>query len=55
MSTFDVVGHLSVSRLATAVTFAASSALLIAVTVASSFVPLKRIAKLDPVVLLKAE
>jgi putative ABC transport system permease protein len=36
-------------------TFAASSALLIVVTAASSFVPLKRIAKLDPVVLLRAE
>jgi len=38
-----------------AITFAVSSALLIAVTMASSFVPLTRIAKLDPVVLLKAE
>jgi ABC-type antimicrobial peptide transport system permease subunit len=38
-----------------AVTFAVSSALLIAVTAASSFVPLTRIAKLDPVVLLRAE
>jgi putative ABC transport system permease protein len=38
-----------------AITFAVSSALLIAVTIASSFVPLTRIAKLDPVVLLKAE
>ena len=37
------------------VTFAASAALLIAVATASSFVPLKRIAKLDPVVLLRAE
>ncbi len=38
-----------------AATFAVSSALLIAVTAASSFVPLTRIAKLDPVVLLRAE
>jgi predicted permease len=38
-----------------AVTFAASSALLVAVTTASSFVPLTRIARLDPVVLLRAE
>ena len=38
-----------------AITFMGSSALLIAVTAASSFVPLTRIAKLDPVVLLKAE
>jgi putative ABC transport system permease protein len=38
-----------------AATFAVSSALLIAVTTASSFVPLTRIAKLDPVVLLRAE
>jgi ABC-type antimicrobial peptide transport system permease subunit len=38
-----------------AITFAVSTALLIAVTTASSFVPLTRIAKLDPVVLLKAE
>jgi putative ABC transport system permease protein len=38
-----------------AVTFAGSSALLIAVTTASSFVPLTRIARLDPVVLLRAE
>jgi len=38
-----------------AVTFAVSSAVLIAVTTASSFVPLTRIAKLDPVVLLRAE
>ena len=38
-----------------AVTFAVSSALLIAVTTASSFVPLTRIARLDPVVLLRAE
>lgn len=37
------------------VTFAASSALLVAVAIASSFVPLTRVAKLDPVVLLKAE
>ena len=37
------------------VTFAISSALLIAVTTASSFVPLTRIAQLDPVVLLRAE
>jgi putative ABC transport system permease protein len=37
------------------VTFAASAALLIAVATASSFVPLKRIAKLDPAVLLRAE
>ncbi len=36
-------------------TFAGSSALLIAVTAASSFVPLTRIARLDPVVLLRAE
>jgi putative ABC transport system permease protein len=38
-----------------AVTFGVSSALLIAVAIASSFVPLKRIAKLDPVVLLATE
>jgi putative ABC transport system permease protein len=38
-----------------AVTFAGSLALLIAVTTASSFVPLTRIARLDPVVLLRAE
>jgi putative ABC transport system permease protein len=38
-----------------AVTFTVSSALLIAVTAASSFVPLTRIAKLDPVALLRAE
>jgi putative ABC transport system permease protein len=38
-----------------AITFTVSSALLIAVTMASSFVPLTRIAKLDPVVLLRAE
>jgi putative ABC transport system permease protein len=38
-----------------AVTFAASSALLIAVATASSFVPLTRIARLDPVLLLRAE
>jgi putative ABC transport system permease protein len=38
-----------------AVTFAVSSGLLIAVTTASSFVPLTRIAKLDPAVLLRAE
>ena len=38
-----------------AVTFLASSALLIAVTTASSFVPLTRITRLDPVVLLRAE
>ncbi len=38
-----------------AVTFAISSVLLIAVTAASSFVPLTRIARLDPVVLLRAE
>jgi len=37
------------------ITFAASSALLIAVAAASSFLPLTRIAKLDPVVLLRAE
>jgi ABC-type antimicrobial peptide transport system permease subunit len=37
------------------ITFAVSSALLIAVTTASSFVPLTRIAKLDPVILLRAE
>jgi ABC-type antimicrobial peptide transport system permease subunit len=37
------------------VTFTASSALLVTVAVASSFVPLTRIAKLDPVVLLRAE
>ncbi len=37
------------------VTFAAASALLIVVTAASSFVPLRRIARLDPVVLLRAE
>ena len=38
-----------------AITFAASSALLLAVATASSLVPLKRIAKLDPVELLKTE
>jgi predicted permease len=38
-----------------AITFAVSSMLLIAVATASSFVPLTRIAKLDPVVLLRAE
>ncbi len=38
-----------------AITFTVSSALLIAVAAASSFVPLTRIAKLDPVVLLRAE
>ena len=38
-----------------AVTFGISSALLIAVAIASSFVPLMRIAKLDPVVLLATE
>jgi predicted permease len=38
-----------------AVTFGVSSALLIAVAIASSFVPLKRIAKLDPMVLLATE
>jgi predicted permease len=37
------------------VTFAASSALLLMVAAASSFVPLMRVAKLDPVVLLRAE
>lgn len=37
------------------ITFAASSALLLAVAIASGFVPLKQIAKLDPVVLLKTE
>jgi hypothetical protein len=38
-----------------ATTYIASSLLLIAVTMASAFVPLTRIAKLDPVLLLKAE
>jgi putative ABC transport system permease protein len=38
-----------------AVTFVVSSALLVAVTAASSFVPLTRITRLDPVVLLRAE
>ena len=38
-----------------AVTFAVSLALLIAVTTTSSFVPLTRITRLDPVVLLRAE
>ena len=38
-----------------AITFTVSSALLIAVTMASSFVPLTRITKLDPVLLLRAE
>jgi putative ABC transport system permease protein len=38
-----------------AITFTVSGALLIAVTMASSFVPLTRISKLDPVVLLRAE
>ena len=37
------------------VTFAGSSALLVAVAIASSFVPLTRVTKLDPVLLLKAE
>ena len=37
------------------ITFAASSALLLAVAMASGFVPLKQIARLDPVVLLKTE
>ena len=36
-------------------TFALSSALLVAVAMASSFVPLTRIAKLDPTLLLKVE
>jgi predicted permease len=38
-----------------AVTFVVSSALLVAVTTASSIVPLTRITRLDPVVLLRAE
>jgi ABC-type antimicrobial peptide transport system permease subunit len=38
-----------------AVTFVVSSALLVAVTTASSFVPLTRITRLDPVALLRAE
>jgi predicted permease len=38
-----------------AVTFTVSAALLIAVAMASSFLPLTRIAKLDPVLLLRAE
>jgi putative ABC transport system permease protein len=38
-----------------ALTFTVSAALLIAVAMTSSFVPLTRIAKLDPVVLLRAE
>jgi len=38
-----------------AITFTASSALLILVAAVSSFVPLTRIARLDPVVLLRAE
>jgi putative ABC transport system permease protein len=38
-----------------AVTFTASCALLIVVAIASSFVPLKRIAKLDPIMLLATE
>ena len=37
------------------VTFAASSALLLTVAAASSFVPLTRVAKLDPVALLRTE
>ncbi len=37
------------------VTFAVSSAVLVAIAVASSFIPLTRIAKLDPTVLLRAE
>ena len=37
------------------VTFAASSALLVLIALASSFLPLTRIAKLDPSVLLRAE
>jgi putative ABC transport system permease protein len=37
------------------ITFAASAALLLAVAMASGFVPLKQIARLDPVVLLKTE
>jgi predicted permease len=36
-------------------TFAVSSVLLVAVATASSFVPLTRVARLDPVVLLRAE
>jgi ABC-type antimicrobial peptide transport system permease subunit len=36
-------------------TFAASSTLLVIIAVAASFVPLLRIAKLDPTVLLRAE
>lgn len=38
-----------------ALTFGVSSGLLIVVAIASSFVPLKRIAKLDPVLLLSTE
>ncbi len=38
-----------------AITFTVSSALLIAVAAVSSFVPLTRISKLDPVMLLRAE
>jgi hypothetical protein len=38
-----------------AVTFAASSALLVLTAMAASFLPLTRISKLDPTVLLKVE
>ena len=38
-----------------AITFALSSTLLIAVAAVSSFLPLTRIAKFDPVLLLRAE
>jgi ABC-type antimicrobial peptide transport system permease subunit len=37
------------------VTFATSSALLVVIAITSSFIPLTRIAKLDPTVLLRAE
>ena len=52
------MGHTSspVSRTpGDAITFTASSALLIVVAAVSSFIPLTRIARLDPVVLLRAE
>ena len=38
-----------------AITFVASSALLVFIAIASSFIPLTRIARLDPTVLLRAE
>ena len=38
-----------------AVTFTASSTLLVLIAIVASFIPLRRISKLDPTVLLKAE